>query len=874
MFCRHCGATLNDDAKFCIRCGKSVLPGVTTLPAAPVEPSVFQADPAEPSVFQAAPAGQLPEQPAPIEPMPIQPAFFEPLPVQPSPIEPLPVQPSEPVVFAASPGRPGSAVISAQPIAAPGASPMNNRPKNKGMKKSSLIILIAVAVLLVIGVAAGALFVLRGLDGNNGSGDKDGNNAVTLKDGTVSYKDVILDFGDNDAPQDVSLVISDSELGSEEKPDGLASELYDLDIDPAYTEPVTITIPYTEDLSELDEEAEPMLGIGSLITFDDGSQETIFQYIEAEMDDEASTVTATFIPSEVLGDKYVRGSSKGTSTAVTPSREHVRAGIFWCSTTFTDGGHFLVYFPAQAFKYFIDYKDREALLTDLEAVYSDYLAKGYLYAKRTDWPIVVNIKSLDDDAAYIYGYGGSDGTININKKFFEGGYNATEVKPLIAHEFFHFVQLNYVTYDNGCPWFDEATATYYESQVKGAIPSIVNQYKELIFGGVFPEENTAGNGYSRMPLIEYIATNTSSDFIKAAYSSAGSGVDWPVAIKAVAGDPAEWAGEFYSALIKGEVGDYTPYTLHSNLAKGSMTEVGTKIDLAVPTADEIKEAAENGENPTLGQATVSVASYGAQLVAITIDAEELKLLPDGADPIVKVSGGNADVRAYAIKSREVAGFRAKDGEVTLKDFKKATGDKKVFLVMVTGLQASGKTDYTVTVEIAPFPTLDELVGEYTDGTMTITTVFISDNLKSQMTPPAEEVTEDPDNPLAGIGCDLDMVAILESLVGQVNPMKIVIEKTGEDAGILKMISAEPDPDAAEAEEPTPIPFVYDPGTGTLTFDYALEGQVMSGTIAAAYGPDRKTVTLNGTLRMTAEGTPESDFYIDVQIAGSKPLTVQ
>ena len=835
MFCRNCGYKINDNAQFCINCGVKVVQAPADKPDGP-----RVSTPASSSAAAA---------PAPAK----------------ATIAQAPITVSKPM-----PAAPAANI-----------TPVFPKPKAK-KKKTALIIVLSLAALLLIGVVLGGIFVIRGLqDGtldflNSGTDSTKKSKKAVIEDGILSYDGMKIDFGDNDVPKNAGEAASAADLGDEEPPDGLGSTLYDLYIDAAAKEPITISIPITEDLSDLEKDAKPMIAIGTIVTFEDGRQSTVYHYLEADVKDD--TATASFIPSDILGGTFVRGASDGTSSAGTtvsaaPGKEHVRAGIIWCTTTFSEGGHFLVYFPAQAGKFFIDYNNREALLTDLEGVYDQYLAMGYQYAGRSSWPMEVDIRNSNDEAAYTFGLRSAEGSIEINRKFFENGtYNSAEVKALLAHEFFHFVQMNYVSSFNQCPWFDEATATYFESVQRGSIPSIVGQYKENIFSGVFPENNTSANGYARMPLIAYLVSQAggSEAFIQQAYTAAGSGTDWAAAISTATGDPSLWAGDFYSALIRGEVGDYTPYTIHSNLAKGSLKETGTALALTVPSAEEIAAAAENDEAPSLGSASLTIAAYGAQCVALTIDADNLKLLADGMDPVVKVSPG-ADARVFAIKGSAVTEYTAADGKIPLTDFKKASGEKTVFLVLVTGLHAAGTQEYTVTVEMQQYPTLDELVGRYEDGSVTIDEVFISDALREQMTAAADAGTQagdNSDNPLGDVGCDADTLAAIEAMVGQVQPSILVIEKTGEDTGTLTMNSA---PTADQGEQAgTPMAFVYK--DGVMTFDYNAQGSIVKGTINAKYGPN-KTVVLDGGLRSTIESIPESDLYFDVSVAGTKPIEV-
>ncbi|MBE6807244.1 MAG: zinc ribbon domain-containing protein [Ruminococcaceae bacterium] len=113
MFCRHCGATLADNAKFCRGCGNPVQPAA---PATPAEP----------------PAPVAPPQPVAPAPAPVQPA------------------PAQPVAPAPAPA----------PAKAP--KPQKNEPKKQDKKgNKGKIIALVVALLLV---ALGAFIALTYFD--------------------------------------------------------------------------------------------------------------------------------------------------------------------------------------------------------------------------------------------------------------------------------------------------------------------------------------------------------------------------------------------------------------------------------------------------------------------------------------------------------------------------------------------------------------------------------------------------------------------------------------------------------------------------------------------------------------------------------------
>jgi len=832
MFCRNCGYNLKDTAQFCNNCGARVIIMSAREPASAVN-----------------------------------------------------------VAPAASAFRPGSAATVISPavttVKATDTAPSRSFQKPKKKKKTGLIVALCLTAFLLTGLVAGGIYVYRSLqDGSmdllgGDSGAKDNSGEAAIEDGVLSYEGVEIDFGDNDTPKDAGEIISIADVGEEESPDGLASELYYLNLDPAYTEPVTISIPFTEDLSDLDETAVPMLGIGTTVTYEDGTESTRYQYLEAKVKDQIAT--ATFVPAEVIA-VTVTGATKGaassivsytassTTAAAAPSGERVSSGIFWISTTFENGGNFVVYFPLQAHTFFIDYNDRKAFLKDLEWVRKYFVDKGYKFEKRTAGPMCVYVtRGLVDEADYESHWysNGANGFISIRSEYFEGGYQSAKAKKYMIHEYFHYIQMNYITKATQSAWFDDATACYFEYQVSTEIPDVTLKYQTSMFEGVFPAENTVPNGYGRMYLIAYLAKVLGSDdFIRQVYVAAGSVVvpDWDTAITDAVGEPFFWFEDFYGQLVEGKVGGFNPHVLYKYLVKGTKdyAPAGTSLALIAPLEEDIAAAAEDSEPVELGSTTVNVAAYGAQLVALTMTTDNIKLMEDGVDPTVTVSG-DARLVVYYTKGSTVVKLTPVEGIVTLTDFKKSLDGGGNFLVLVLGADAA--QEYTVTVELKPFPTLDELVGRYEDGTATIDTVFISDALRQEWADIAAAVEADPEDELTGAGYGV-VVATYEAMVGQVHPIIIVIEKTGEDTGTLTF------PTAATAEQAeqagTPVPFVYK--AGTITFDYNMEGSIGKGALDARYGP-AQTVTLKGSEQLHIETFPESDFHFDVSIAGTKPIAV-
>ena len=713
--------------------------------------------------------------------------------------------------------------------------------------KASLSVRLLFAVVLLI------VFALSGCSAlPSGSTDPE------IKDGVLKIDGVTIDFGANVVSEDSETTVSVLTPDEDNAPDGLASELYELDMETLYDEAVTVTMQFDGETPD-DEDAQLMLGVGSLVETTEGDSDTYYSYIPVELED--GTATASFSPAD-YADLTVRGNSTSGSTPA-PYKERVNFALCWVTTTYIDGGHFIVYMPLKTGSFYLNFEERDDLLSDLEYIYNYYLDKGYTYSKRDDWPMSVTIKSLKNEGEYYYSWNIAGGSLYLSTRHFDNGYTAGSLNPLLAHEFFHFVQANYVDNSNDLIWMAEATACYFEmmNTARTDIPAIVCKYNEKIFTGPLPADDTAANGYARMPLIDFLSTKYTEECIHSIYKLVSSGTDWDTALLKIFGSPKIWAGDFYESVVKGECSSgFSPYTLHKEITNGSAyTSIGTAMSLVMPETDEIAVLQQNDEPVLLGKATIHIESLGAHVVALTIDDSNLEKLPDGVDPVIKVSGG--DLRVFTINGKYVDTAK-NSGGVTLTDFKDTIDKGYRILALVTDLDDKGARDIEVTVEIEPFPTLDELVGVYTDGCMTYTEVFISDAVREEAAAAAVEAEENADSDEdLDLGCDMNIIESLDALVGQSNEAQLIIVKTGENTGTLTGVSD----DDEDAEEP--IPFTYE--NGYLIFDYEYEeGYSIIGTLSATYGKN-KDVLIDGILTIL---TPmPDDFWIEFQMTGSKPL---
>ncbi len=514
-------------------------------------------------------------------------------------------------------------------------------------------------------------------------------NAVSVKNGIISLDGATVSFGDNNVPDGDSASMKTVKPTSVETDNGLSSELYELILTEVYSKPVTVTLPVPGDYSGTEEEAL-LIGLGVECEYDSGSVGTEYFYFPAEVADEVAS--ASFMPAELSEAPLYMGAGEGTAAPKNMKTSiSLKCGLFTNVCYFDDDGHFRLYYPMKVDgKFFHDTvgsSGREAILNDLEATYEKYKALGYEYDEG-DFPMNVMVKRINDAGSYHSLYG--DITLNVNN--FTEKYVTGSLNPLLWHEFFHYVQGCYTGIFNGSDWIDEATASYYEASARDTtFTSLTSQYFEKQFTGALPVEDTAQDGYARSPLVSFLCKKQGSDaWIKTVYENGGT----QEALITAAGDPSGWAHEYYTALASGQVGQESTYTLHKNLCTGVYgTDVGTSLELSVPNSGKQAEKA-SGEDIVLGSASIAMNGQGCRLVAISVDEDELKKLPDGVDPKVECKGASVTVLSAVGRSVKSCGS-------VLAGLKDSSDNKAVYLVVVTSQSAAGASgSFDVKVSLA------------------------------------------------------------------------------------------------------------------------------------------------------------------------------
>lgn len=544
------------------------------------------------------------------------------------------------------------------------------------MKRGLLLFILI--ILMVTLVACG------GSGGSSGSSDK----GVELGDGKVSLDGTIFDFGTSGQIDKKSVTLKTVKASGYEEENGLSSPLYELTLKEDLAESITISMPIPEGYTGEDGETL-MIGLGVEAEYDSGRVGTEYFYFPAEIKEGLAQIE--FSPSELVQAPFYMGATEGSAKAKEMGHGlALKCGLFTEYAYFKEGGHFILYHPMKVdgkfFHHIVGIDGKQTILNDLEAVYEKYKKLGFKYNEK-DFPMNILVKKIDDDGSYHGLF--KDITINTGK--FTKEYVSGDLNSLLWHEFFHYVQGCYTGIFGDTEWIDEATASYYEATAHDKTSTtLTSQYFEKQFTSVIPVKDTAQDGYARSPLIAYLAKKNANDtWIKDVYEKGGNNQ----AFIDVVGDPATWVHDYYLALTLGQVGEVVPYTLHKSLVSGAYKDdVGTKLTLKIPEADEIDKAKDN--DLVLGSAKVTMNGQGARFVAITVDKDELKKLPEGADVTIGAKG--AELTLLSARGKEVNNLGK-----SLTGLKKSLDENKVYVALITSPAAPETvSDFEVKVKLA------------------------------------------------------------------------------------------------------------------------------------------------------------------------------
>ncbi len=160
----------------------------------------------------------------------------------------------------------------------------------------------------------------------------------------------------------------------------------------------------------------------------------------------------------------------------------------------------------------------------------------------------------------------------------------------------------------------------------------------------------------------------------------------------------------------------------------------------------------------------------------------------------------------------------------------------------------------IMIEFGGSPSFDELVGEYPNGTITVTDYYISDALRAQAenTAGSEDALE--------TGCDINtIIQTLEESKGVPQESPFSITKTEENRGAMYISDS-------------PGEVVYNNSAGSLHLSRSDETSSASGDLAASFTGNNTAVQISGELKLTTKLYPAEEFYVLARLEGTKELT--
>ncbi|MFH2053036.1 MAG: hypothetical protein ABIK96_11270 [bacterium] len=222
----------------------------------------------------------------------------------------------------------------------------------------------------------------------------------------------------------------------------------------------------------------------------------------------------------------------------------------------TPQGHFRIGVPIGHLRNYVEMGNY------LEEAYSRFRTLGFSYSARTNWPVDVTLKSLEDDG------GAMSSKLGDNHGYMELALEILDDLPNMrltcAHEFFHIVQ---GLYDPRAPmvqaagpsrhyWVDEAAAVWSEelfTSVQDFASQARNGYQMAPFAGMQKgaEQNARHHGYGMSAVIKYLADRYGQNIVATIFGDIRNEVHPVEAVCRY--DPAGWWEAFMSDYILSEI---------------------------------------------------------------------------------------------------------------------------------------------------------------------------------------------------------------------------------------------------------------------------------------------------------------------------------
>lgn len=753
-----------------------------------------------------------------------------------------------------------------RPSETPSKANINKKTKMKKKgKRRVLPIVIVIFIFLIVSTSILWFTDIINLDLiNKTSYQTSSEKEVSVQPGdTYSVDDIgSIYFSENSLETEIEVSIK--ELGEDDE-EGLASPIYEIILDNIPKESVELSLV----LPDSYDDTKHIIGIevGSY-GISAATEKNDYIYIVPESIEDGHAIV-TLKPEyftmleESLEDSSTR--NRNVVYAAGKRKYHVKLGFF--DTEFWyDDGHFRI--VNEQWVGSISKKSVDALLTDLEFMYNEYKDKKFSYDKRTEWPFYVYITSLNDEGGYVLssyalieGKNPDLGWIELNNKYFGDGYSNGELKPLIAHEWFHFVQNNYTTADE-VYWFDESTACYFESAYNsGSIPTITSEYWEKAYNSLFPETSAADEGYARYPFVQYLVNHYSEDVILNIYTKLKDGENLRNAITGSTGTTmSELVNAYYVELASGKIGSNNTYTLYSNILRSDdrYNQLGEGQKLTIPDFQSLSKDEKMGKIE-VAKLNTSMKGESPHFICLDFDQELIDMMNDNTEMTLEASN-SAMINLIRVKSKDVVVETSMGSMDPIVDMKKYLDDGWKYMVVLVNNETTEKSvELQIKMDFAP--TLDEMVGQWADGTLTINDIYIDPAFEAAITAALEGMGDALEGCETTDGETVDTSSI-KDIEGQSFKIAIDIAKISDTKGTLAYKQL-----VADGMEMDPAPFSYDKGLITANFEE--EGTIVTITMDAYYST-KGDVGLMGTIFADYN---KGLFTMDTKLEGTKPILV-
>lgn len=499
----------------------------------------------------------------------------------------------------------------------------------------------------------------------------------------------------------------------------------------------------------------------------------------------------------------------------------------------------------------LDDASAKAFLDDLEKVHQYFLDKKYTYHKRDNWPIDVNIISMKalggfdmSKTAYITGNDPDKAWLSFAQRVFKDGYKSGDQLGLITHEYFHFVQSNYLDH-NDALWFDEASAVYFEGQVLNRQPPIITEYWEKAYNGIYPPDggSDAGKeGYARGPFVKFLANQYGEDIIRQIYLSLESGLSVEEAIETnTLASKKELLIPYYTELASGNLSQEGGYNLYNDIVDNKAPEgLGKALNLEYP--DVIDYAVEELMEPIeVGKESIEIKANSAFLMPVKFSDTLQMLMNDNTrlsvectnaivPSLVKMKGLTVEsyIDTMGIENYETIGAEASD-------------QWSYMLVLVNDSDEVLESNVRVSLKLAP--TMDELIGNWANSVVSVEELYIDPAFDAMMTEMMESLGDEMFGSCETEDGEPAEISSIEDIVGQRMNVIMGITKISDTEG---KFAYEGETEESLMPEIEALHFSYD--KGLLQGEFSDEESQIKMNVSAYY-LTTDTVAMTGYIEL-------------------------